>query len=119
MNTFSNIKFHIPRPAISEWTLDEGIKVARRAEAALKKVCYHVALGGSVLHSGRSTHDLDLFVYPHKHPQPEVVKDALERCGFEYILDTAESKSEYVMFRRILKFAYDSKPVDVFILGDQ
>lgn len=52
-------------PEFSSWELVEGIAIARRLEAFCAPLGFHVALGGSVLHKGISTKDLDIFIYPH------------------------------------------------------
>lgn len=48
------------------WTLEQGIQFARELEKKLIAEGYHCAIGGSVLMSGKSDKDLDIFVYPHK-----------------------------------------------------
>ena len=49
------------------WVLDEEtLAFVRSIEAALLQVGWHCALGGSVLHAGKSDKDLDLIVYPRE-----------------------------------------------------
>lgn len=52
------------------WTLIEGVELARRLEPIALAHNAHVAIGGSVLHSGESKKDLDVFVYPRKTAKP-------------------------------------------------
>jgi hypothetical protein len=47
------------------WTLEEGIKFARKLELDLAPLGYHCAITGSVLYKGRSEKDLDIMIYPH------------------------------------------------------
>lgn len=48
------------------WTIEQGLELARKWEKILAPKGIHVALGGSVLREGKSTKDVDIFVYPHK-----------------------------------------------------
>lgn len=78
------------------WTLEEAIPVLRAIEEAIIPLGYHCAIGGSVLHKGRSEKDLDVFVYPHdadKTLTPEEILGALDaplnglcagRCNPDY-----------------------------------
>lgn len=47
------------------WTLEEAVTISRRIEDILIPLGYHCSLGGSVLHKGTSSKDVDIFVYPH------------------------------------------------------
>jgi hypothetical protein len=51
------------------WTLETALPVVRAIESALKDHGCHCCLGGSVLHSGQSSKDLDVFIYPHAWKQ--------------------------------------------------
>lgn len=51
------------------WTLDEGVTLARGLGEGSKKFGYHVALGGSVLHSGKSKKDVDLYFLSLESPE--------------------------------------------------
>lgn len=52
------------------WELTGALAVCRRLEYHLK-TSYHCALGGSVLHSGSSKKDLDIFIYPRRKSKDE------------------------------------------------
>lgn len=82
------------------WTIIEGINLANRLEVALEREFFHCALGGSVLHSGTSEKDLDIFVYPHS---------SKDFCGWR----TAEAVIEQrgCEFVRICEHKYDDKLV--------
>lgn len=47
------------------WNIIDGVTTCRDIEERLRPIGYHCALGGSVLHSGFSEKDLDVFIYPH------------------------------------------------------
>ena len=47
-----------------EWSLTDGIDLARRLTRTLRPIGYHVGMTGSVLLRGRSANDLDLVIYP-------------------------------------------------------
>lgn len=66
-------------------TLSDGIRIANACEAAIIPAGYHCALGGSLLHRGTSSKDVDLFIYPHcgRNLQPEVLRSALQSAGFK------------------------------------
>lgn len=79
------------------WTLEEAIPLLREVENVLIPLGYHCALGGSVLHSGHSDKDLDVFIYPHDSDKvltPEEILGELYgvfgglcsgRCNPEYL----------------------------------
>jgi hypothetical protein len=55
-------------PKHSVWTQREGIEVVQALELHFAREApdtWHAALGGSVLHKGRSEKDLDVIVIPH------------------------------------------------------
>lgn len=43
------------------WTLEDGLKMIRGMQDEAKRFHYHIALGGSVLSTGRSKKDIDLY----------------------------------------------------------
>ncbi len=47
------------------WTLEQAILVIRTIAPDCANAGWHLALAGSVLLQGSSTHDLDLIAYPH------------------------------------------------------
>lgn len=96
------------------WTLNEGIEFARKLERLLKGKGFHCALGGSVLHSGASAKDLDIFVYPHdKYCEWEYAKAPIRQCGVELVRDC---KHEYD--NKIVKEykTSDGKRIDFFFV---
>lgn len=46
------------------WTLDKALDIIQAIQADVRKFNYHVTLGGGVLNTGSSDHDLDLFILP-------------------------------------------------------
>lgn len=67
-----------------EWDLISAVQFAREVEQALITNGFHVALGGSVLHTGYSTNDVDLFIYPHEAARcfEEVINKFCEEHGW-------------------------------------
>lgn len=53
------------------WNFIEAVALVRKLEPIAIQHGVHVALGGSVLHAGFSSKDLDIFVYPHKKTEAE------------------------------------------------
>lgn len=46
------------------WTLEEGLGFVRQIQDASRLFGYHVTLGGGVLNTGSSEHDLDVYMLP-------------------------------------------------------
>ena len=46
------------------WTITDALNLIRDLQLNLRKVGYHLALGGGVLNRGGSAHDLDLYLLP-------------------------------------------------------
>jgi tRNA nucleotidyltransferase (CCA-adding enzyme) len=109
-----------PQPLPTQWTLEEGLALARDLEKKIKRVYnhYHVALGGSVLHRGSSTKDLDIFIYPHKSDQldREYLNNSLKEFGFVDAQDRTEIHSDY-NHKEVIKYSYNGKRVDIFFLS--
>lgn len=78
------------------WTIEDGVKLCRELEPHLIQIGYHVALGGSVLVSGLSKKDLDVFVYPHKSNhtmEPDLLMKHIGRLWtFERFSECTHSK---------------------------
>jgi hypothetical protein len=55
---------------MNQITLEEALPIVRDLEQKLIPLGAHCALGGSVLHRGVSTKDVDIFVYPHNCTTP-------------------------------------------------
>jgi len=97
------------------WTLVEGVTLANRLEKSLKANGFHCALGGSVLHSGASTKDLDIFVYPHTTQDERPWSDAeeiLTECGCELV---RVCKHKYDN-KRVREYKYAGKRIDFFFV---
>lgn len=58
-------------------TLDQALPFVREVEAKLIPLGAHCSLGGSVLHRGESTKDLDIFVYPHNDDRPKTPEELI------------------------------------------
>lgn len=46
------------------WTLQEALALVRDIQPIMREMGYHITLGGGVLNTGGSTHDLDLWFIP-------------------------------------------------------
>lgn len=56
---------------VKSWGMETAVEFCRELEQALAPN-YHVAMGGSVLHTGSSSNDLDVFVYPRTTTQNSI-----------------------------------------------
>jgi hypothetical protein len=110
-----------PTPTPMMWSLEEALVVARALETKIERIYnhYHVALGGSVLHRGSSTKDLDIFIYPHKTGQ--IDRKYLNKMLSEFGLVDAEDRTsihaEYYDNKEVIKYMYNGKRVDIFFLS--
>lgn len=64
---------------MSMWHQSEAIELARRIETAVVPMGFHVALGGSVLHQGKSNKDVDIYLYNNKGVEQRPVRDVLAK----------------------------------------
>ena len=53
------------KPFRSDWTLEDGLDMARQLRRVAAGYGWHVAIGGGVVHRGWSNKDLDLVMFPH------------------------------------------------------
>jgi hypothetical protein len=58
-------------------TPEAALPIVRSVEEKLIPLGAHCSLGGSVLHRGESTKDLDIFVYPHNQDKPKTPEDLI------------------------------------------
>ena len=102
------------------WTLEQGLDLCRKLEVFIKQSYnhYHVALGGSVLHSGISRKDLDVFIYPHKTCQTDrkYLDSKLNNFGFKLVRRCVDTHSVYGDGKEVIEFEYQGKRVDIFFL---
>lgn len=97
------------------WTLEEGVEIARKIEAAIHPKA-HCALGGGVLMKGFSKKDLDIYIYPHK-----------ERIKVDQILEALkiifpeakwiEPESEYIP-KTLVMMEQHGKRIDFFFFTE-
>lgn len=65
-------------------TLHIALAICRQLEKRLSLCGVHVALGGSVLHNGQSSKDIDVILYPHKtNYSPSYLASVIESLGYE------------------------------------
>lgn len=105
----------------TDWTFEQGLEFVRKLETAIKRIYshYHVALGGSVLHKGTSSKDLDVFIYPHKTNQADRkwLDKKLTEFGVEVNHNATEMHEVYGDSKEVLVCEYQGKRVDIFILS--
>lgn len=53
-----------------DWLLDDGLRLVRAIQQDCRAFGYHVAMGGSVLNTGRSEKDVDLYFLPLENGKP-------------------------------------------------
>src|SRR5260221_6339154 len=98
------------------WTIQEGIGLARILEPVMITNGYHVALGGSVLHSGVSDKDCDFVIYKRtkakKHVKPSEIVTSLTEIGFVVPLELGKSDDSGGDNRQIFKLEYHERRVD-------
>lgn len=102
---------------MSAWTIEEGIKAARLFEPVAIKHGFHIALGGSVLHKGKSEKDLDLFFYVHNTSQPfnkDNLMAALEAVGISELQERPHT--QYGDDKLVFSFNFFGKRIDLFFL---
>lgn len=99
-------------PTRIAWRFPEALRLAKDLENALDDKGWHVALGGSVLHAGRSSKDVDLFVYPHTTAGDHLVHDvraAMLALGFRLVSDANATRE---IWREL--GSEDQKSVEVY-----
>lgn len=97
------------------WTALEAAVLIRELAGLLEKSGYSLGLTGSVLKHGKSTHDLDLIVYPLQDTVTtdfEVARRVLREYGMELRLTSSQLHDSW---RR--KGSKDEKPVEVWSFG--
>ena len=113
------------------WTLADALSVIRILQPETRKFNFHLCLGGSVLNTGSSEKDLDLYFLPLDNGRPpdgsELVKwleglwgtseDLLGRYA-----EAAEADPPYPLlpsqvYQQKLKFTRPDGRIDVFVLG--
>ena len=61
------------------WTLDEALRLVRGLQPEAKKFGFHVCLGGSVLNTGSSHKDVDLYFHPLYTKNDQQMNDFVTR----------------------------------------
>lgn len=107
------------------WTLSDGVEVAKFIEKILlaHDLKAHCCLGGSVLHKGWSSKDLDIMIYPHDtgNYDRDKIFDCLVANGFSKDEEWSQayrgmnSGGEDTEFR-VEVFYHQKKRVDIFFL---
>ena len=66
------------------WNMDVALAAVRKIERALAGT-WHVALAGSVLHKGKSDHDIDVVAFPRSKPDADIqrLRMALKSLGWK------------------------------------
>jgi hypothetical protein len=100
------------------WMFTTGAHVAREIEKLVMPLGFHVAMGGSVLHTGSSDKDLDIFLYDRSDAvQADIsfvmsqIEKHLDIRTNEECKDTSVSGDRYVYRCYIL-----NRRIDIFFL---
>lgn len=98
------------------WTIAEARALILRLEVALLPVGAHVALAGSVLHTGESKKDLDIIVYPRssRYFDIERIREVFDNVGLRCIISAAEVRRDWR--KRGIK---DGKRVEIWAERDR
>ena len=108
-----------------QWTQTQALVVAHEFELMVLPHNGHIALGGSCLHKGFSTKDLDLFLYAHKPPftedQLNAIFNALPAYGITIIRspnNAVDDLGEPLYWRKVAQLQdSDHRRIDLFILN--
>jgi hypothetical protein len=102
------------------WTIERGLMIVQTLQPGSRKFGYHLALGGGVLNSGASEHDLDLYFLPldntESPPDPEglmVWLDTLLGDGEDLQSDDYARSTRYYSKR---KHFVGGRRIDIFII---
>lgn len=114
------------------WTIEEGILIARSLEPVAIKFGYHVALGGGVLVKGFSLKDLDIFFYVHttilkksydNKPPSSVIDHLLSDSQWSYLepekhkKDTGSGAPDFDQrYKEIKRMVFNNRRVDLIFL---
>lgn len=103
------------------WTLASGLKLIRAIQPEVRKVGYHIALGGGVLNKGLSYKDLDIYCLPMmsggRQPKSDVLVKLLESLWGPGRGIGEGNYPEEAPYVAKLGFSYADTRVEVFILG--
>jgi hypothetical protein len=93
------------------WTFVQALEFVRSLELVLAPLGFHTALGGSVLHTGQSTNDLDVIVFPHNVGRVDMdpVHAALVGMGLTLLADRLQVARIWVR-----KGSLDTKHVEAW-----
>lgn len=93
------------------WTFVQSLEFVRSLELVLSPLGFHTALGGSVLHEGKSGNDLDIIVFPHNAGRLNMdpVHPALEGMGLTLLADRIQVSRIWVR-----KGSFDTKHVEAW-----
>lgn len=108
------------------WKQKEAITLLKKLEKLLYARCnLHVALGGSVLFTGKSKHDLDVIVYPHNTTHFSIFVEefeyAVRQLGLIPYMSTKRLHSYWrskggTDTKRVEVWEYKGKRVDFILL---
>jgi hypothetical protein len=99
------------------WNLQEGIEAVRKVEPVAIECGYHSALGGSVLHSGESDKDLDIFLYVRKSKEGADRSQVIERLRDAGFTDWDERNHDrYGDLKIVYSVQFDGKRIDFFFI---
>lgn len=103
------------------WTLQQAQHLISDIEPLIRELHYHTLLGGSVLHTGQSDHDLDIWFFPlngyerASRPIMELLFTLFE--GMRPLRDSPDyAAGEPYHITEMYQGTYMGKRVDLFVL---
>lgn len=104
-----------------KWTFEEGVEEVKQLEKFLIPHGYHCALGGSVLHKGSSTCDLDIFIYPHKTSKTKSMLELLEAYYRATLIhanheDSKSTTEDDIDGKKVFYIRPDGQRIDFFFV---
>ena len=104
------------------WDLEQALELIRELQPQVKEFNYHICLGGSVLNTGWSTKDLDLYFLPLDNgmdAQLHSLADFLEhKLGESVDISGERYRNSTSCYEYKLKFTYQNKRIDLFIIKE-
>src|SRR5687767_4684004 len=102
------------------WTLNDALAVIRQIQPLIRKFNYHVAIGGSLINTGSSAKDADLYFLPLNNGEEnktEELKQFLTLIWGEGAPMGGEGyDEESTVFEAQLKFTHEGRRIDAFIV---
>lgn len=104
------------------WNLEDALVLIRELQPKLREIDYHIMLGGSILNTGTSDKDLDLFFAPLNGYEPNrenIFNFLAERFGpLRSLRDVPDyGPDSFPHWSEMQMGHYQGKRIDIFIKG--